>query len=47
MATFHNVYTLVSAHDPNRRYIGLTDNFESRLISHNAGQVPHTAKISP
>ena len=47
MEGFHYVYVLVSKKDPNRHYIGLTDDLESRLKAHNWGQVPYTSKYRP
>ncbi len=44
---FHYVYILVSKSDNNRHYTGLTQNLETRIQAHNAGQVPHTAKYRP
>ena len=44
---FHYVYTLVSELDPDRHYVGLTDNLETRLASHNSGKVAHTRKYRP
>jgi putative endonuclease len=44
---FHYVYILVAEDDPTRHYTGLTQDLELRLLAHNAGQVPHTAKYHP
>ncbi len=44
---FHYVYILVSERDPTRHYTGCTTDLESRLIKHNEGGVPHTAKHKP
>jgi predicted GIY-YIG superfamily endonuclease len=41
------VYLLRSVPDPERRYIGSTDNVRRRLIEHNAGQSVHTSKFRP
>jgi len=46
-AAFHYVYILVSESDESRHYTGLTQNLESRLLAHNAGQVSHTSKYRP
>lgn len=43
----HYVYLLRSETTPQQRYVGLTDNVESRLASHNSGANPHTAKFKP
>ncbi|MBW1788803.1 MAG: GIY-YIG nuclease family protein [Deltaproteobacteria bacterium] len=47
MNGFHYVYILVSETDSSLHYTGLTNNLESRILVHNAGQVPHTAKHRP
>jgi putative endonuclease len=47
MATFHYVYLLVNESRPTRHDVGLTRNLTERLLAHNAGQVPHTAKYRP
>ena len=44
---FSYVYILQSELDPNRFYVGLTDDLRSRLRKHNNGGVPHTAKFGP
>ncbi|MFH1709078.1 MAG: GIY-YIG nuclease family protein [Planctomycetota bacterium] len=41
------VYLLQSLSDPNKRYIGSSADFKQRLIQHNAGKSPHTAKFRP
>lgn len=46
-AEFHYVYILLSKCEPNRRYVGLTANLQSRLKAHNAGHVSHTRKFRP
>ena len=38
------VYILQSKSDDNRYYAGITDNLDSRITKHNAGEVPHTSK---
>jgi len=47
MAGFYYVYIMVSESHPTRHYTGLTNDLNARLKSHNAGQVPHTAKSRP
>ncbi len=47
MPEFHYVYILTSVRDPRRHYTGLTEDLEARLISHNSGQLPSTAKFKP
>jgi predicted GIY-YIG superfamily endonuclease len=44
---FHYVYILSSQAEPSRHYTGLTEDLESRLKAHNAGQVPYTSKYRP
>ena len=44
---FCYVYRLRSKADPNRSYVGLTDDLTMRLKKHNAGGSPHTAKWRP
>jgi predicted GIY-YIG superfamily endonuclease len=41
------VYLLRSISYPKQRYIGLTEDVDARLIAHNAGHSPHTAKYRP
>lgn len=41
------VYLLQSIPHPERRYIGLTSDLDTRLTAHNAGQSSHTAKYRP
>lgn len=43
----HYVYLLESESYPGERYIGFTSNLRARLLAHNAGQSPHTAKHRP
>lgn len=43
----HYVYLLRSEASPQQRYIGLTENIEARLLSHNSGANSHTAKFKP
>ena len=47
MKSFIYVYILQSEVNPDRFYIGLTDDLPNRLAKHNAGRVPHTAKRKP
>ncbi|HMP76023.1 MAG TPA: GIY-YIG nuclease family protein [Kiritimatiellia bacterium] len=47
MPAFHCVYTLVSERDPSKHYTGCTEDLDSRLKAHNAGEVTHTAKYRP
>ncbi|MBW8041458.1 MAG: GIY-YIG nuclease family protein [Planctomycetes bacterium] len=45
--TYHYVYILQSQTDPDRFYIGHTDNLEERLKVHNQGKCKHTSKCTP
>ncbi len=47
MRRFTYVYILQSESDPRHFYTGRTDDLRQRLIHHNAGKVPHTAKRKP
>lgn len=42
-----NVYLIQSLAHPHRRYIGLAEDLDNRLNSHNAGRSPHTSKFKP
>ena len=41
------VYILQSLESKDKFYVGLTANWQSRLDSHNAGEVFHTSKYRP
>ncbi len=41
------VYLLQSLPVPTQRYIGLTDDLDARLETHNAGGSPYTLKYKP
>lgn len=43
----HFAYLLRSETDPERTYVGLTDNLERRLAEHNEGKSIHTNKFRP
>jgi predicted GIY-YIG superfamily endonuclease len=45
--SFHYVYILRSTVEPDRHYIGLTRNLESRLGEHNRGETPSTKAFAP
>ena len=47
MGKFTYVYVLQSERDPKHFYTGRTLDLRERLIRHNAGKVPHTAKWRP
>ena len=44
---FTYVYILQSEHNPDRFYVGVTEDLRARLKRHNAGEVPHTAEFRP
>lgn len=44
---FHYVYILRSITNPDRHYVGLSEDLEERLKKHNAGQCWHTSKFRP
>jgi len=41
------VYLIRSLSHPDRTYIGVTSDIESRLAKHNSGGAPHTSKYAP
>ena len=41
------VYLLQSESNPNKRYIGLTNDPSRRLEEHNAGKSKHTSRFKP
>jgi predicted GIY-YIG superfamily endonuclease len=41
------VYVIRSVADPDRHYVGLTSDVASRLVAHNAGRSPQTARHVP
>ncbi|MDQ5979266.1 MAG: putative endonuclease [Verrucomicrobiota bacterium] len=47
MNEFVYVYILKSLAPSGGFYVGLTDDLSVRLTKHNAGGVPHTAKLKP
>ena len=44
---FVYVYILQSERDRGSFYSGFTEDLQARLKKHNAGDVPHTAKLRP
>jgi putative endonuclease len=44
---FHYVYMIRSIANPQRYYVGTTDDLEERLKKHNCGLCKHTAKFIP
>lgn len=47
MARFSYVYMLQSEANPERHYVGLTDDLWDRLRIHNKGSVQHSAQFRP
>lgn len=45
--TFWYVYMLQSIQQPDRWYVGMTEDLQNRLTLHNAGKVVHTSKFLP
>jgi predicted GIY-YIG superfamily endonuclease len=43
----YTVYILRSVNYPNRLYIGLTTDFEKRLVAHNTGSSLYSKRYSP
>ena len=41
------VYMLRSIPNPDQTYIGFTEDLKVRMVAHNHGQSPHTAKFKP
>ena len=41
------VYLLESDAQSGQRYVGVTRDLKARLVEHNAGKSPHTAKFKP
>ena len=41
------IYLLESISAPNRRYIGFSSNLRQRLVEHNEGKLPNTARYRP
>jgi predicted GIY-YIG superfamily endonuclease len=47
MRGFTYVYILQSQRDPGHFYTGRTNDLRERLVRHNTGKVPYTAKWKP
>jgi putative endonuclease len=47
MKDFYYVYVLVSDANDEAHYIGATRDLRARLMEHNRGKCPHTAKQRP
>ena len=41
------VYLIRSELDPSRKYTGITEDFNTRILDHNAGKNRHTRKFKP
>ena len=41
------VYVIRSLSAPDKWYIGMTDDFDQRIETHNSGGSPHTSKYRP
>jgi predicted GIY-YIG superfamily endonuclease len=41
------VHLIKSINNPDRKYIGYTEDLDKRLSNHNCGTTPHTAKYMP
>ncbi len=44
---FYYVYLLESENGEEHFYVGFTEDLKKRLLKHNEGGVPHTAKYRP
>jgi putative endonuclease len=47
MVKFGYVYMLESLSNPDRYYVGFTENLKDRLTKHNGGEVRHSSKYGP
>jgi predicted GIY-YIG superfamily endonuclease len=47
MPSFRYVYILESEAEREHFYVGMTEDLKARLLKHNGGGVPHTAKHRP
>ena len=47
MKNFYYVYILIDIAIETHHYVGSTQDLQSRLAKHNAGEVPHTSKFKP
>ena len=45
--TLKYVYMLQSVSQPDRYYVGCTENLKVRFVEHNKGHSPHTKKFLP
>ncbi|MFC1894811.1 GIY-YIG nuclease family protein [Candidatus Dependentiae bacterium] len=43
----HYVYIIKSINNPDKIYVGCTQNLKKRLSNHNCGTTPHTSKYKP
>ena len=47
MKNFYYVYILIDVATETHHNVGSTQDLQSRLAKHNAGEVPHTSKFRP
>jgi putative endonuclease len=47
MVIMKYVYLLDSLAKPEKKYVGITSDLNTRLKEHNAGKPPHTTKFKP
>ena len=47
MRNVHYVYILIDTTTETHHYVGSTQDLQTRLAKHNAGEVPHTSKFKP
>ena len=47
MGLMKYVYLLQSVSFPDKRYVGITSDFQERLKQHNSSSSPHTKKPQP
>ncbi len=45
--SFQYVYILRSEIEPDRHYVGITRNLQTRLAEHNRGETPSTKPFTP
>ena len=45
--SFHYAYILQNLVNPDRFYVGMTEDLQQRLRKHNAGETLHTSKFKP
>ena len=47
MRNVHYVYILIDTTTETHHYVSSTQDLQTRLAKHNAGEVPHTSKFKP